>query len=514
MAKPNEKEVVNPATKSDEPIVSAYAKPEKFPYTNEDAARINDYVFYRQLLDGAHFEAFRQRVKSEDFNKAYAQIRYVYVNFAGMISRVVSDMLFGEGVKIKLEGDKAHQAWLEDFWRQNYLSILFYESALTNSAKGDECFKLRVGKRQPIDRESSIIVESTPPNIYFPHVDPFNVAGEPAIKELAWLFMVDKNQYLRREIHEAGRITNEVWRMKGDRLETQVDPKILNIPGLANIQATGIDEHMIIHVPNWKTTDRHFGYSDYYDLDSIFYAINNRISMVDNVLDKHTDPILMVPPGVIDKKTGKVKRDGRVIEMGKDSNGKPEYIVWDASLENAFKQIDKLVEFMFMVGEVSPDVLGMGQGQSDSGRALKFKLLRTLAKVNRKKIYYDRAIKQVLLVAQKLAKAWGIKVNGKAFTWEPIVPELTWQDGIPADETEIIDNTTKALDAGITSQKDAIMQLHGVDEDTADKIIKQINDENKLNMQNTLDPARNPFNKPKPGDPKNPPPKPPTPPVK
>lgn len=474
--------------------LNGFAKPTRYPYTDEDSARIADYFFYQKLFDGAHFEAFKQKIKSEDFNKAYSKIRYVYVNFAGMISRIVADMLFGEGVKPKMTNPDA-QAWIEDLWKENSLDILFMESAMGNSALGDELFKLRIGKRRPNDDSSTVIFETSPASIYFPWIDGFNVPAEPETKELAWIFEKDKEQYLRREIHKIGAIYNEVYKMKGSEIKEQVDINILGIPGLVNMQATGIDRHMLIHIPNWKTRTRHFGYSDYYDLDSIFFAINNRLSMVDNVLDKHTDPILMVPPGVIDDKTGKVKKDGRVIEMGEGEDGKPEYIVWDASLENAFKEIEKLVDFMNMVGEISPDVNGMGKGQSDSGRALKFKLLRTLAKVNRKKVYYDHAIREALYVSQLLAKKWGAKVNGKTFNWEPEMPELVWQDGLPTDEVELIDNETKKVDANLTSKKASIMKIHGVDEKTAEEMLKEVDKETKVELPTPLDPNRNPFTK-------------------
>src|SRR5690242_11765496 len=163
----------------------------KFPYSEKDKNRLVDYRFYRMLFDGAHFDAFKIRIQSKDFNDAYARIRYLYVNFPGMISKIVADMLFGEPVKIQAKDPKT-QAWLEDFWRENNLDMLFYESALTNSAEGDALVKLRTGKRGAKDKENTVLLEPVPPAIYFPHVDIFNVTGEPAVKELAWKFSIDK----------------------------------------------------------------------------------------------------------------------------------------------------------------------------------------------------------------------------------------------------------------------------------------------------------------------------------
>lgn len=470
-------------------------KPKKYPYTDADSARLADYVFYDQLFEGAHFEAFKQKIKSEDFNKAYAKLRYIYVNFAGMISKIVADMLFGEPLAVKSE-NKEVQAWLEDLWRENSMNIQCYESELDNSSLGDALFKLRVGPRRFLDKESTIIIDQTPPSIYFPHIDDFNVSAEPQIKELAWIFAIDKEKYLRREIHMPGQIMNEVYKMKGSEVGEQQPLSVLNIPNLPDAQNTGIDRHMLLHIPNWKKGTRHWGYSDYHDLDSLFFGINNRLSKIDNVLDTHTDPFLMVPSGVIDEKTGKVKRDGRVIEMGEGEDGKPEYIVWDASLENAFKQIDKMVEFIWLTSEVSPASFGMDKGgMAESGRALKYKLLRTIAKVNRKKLYYDKQIKETLYVAQLLSKAHGAKVGGKVFNWELEMPELVWQDGLPNDEVELVDVESKKVDAGLSSQKDAVMKVHNIDEDNAQKKVDEINKEKQAKMPKPLDPQRNPFTK-------------------
>jgi hypothetical protein len=223
----------------------------------------------------------------------------------------------------------------------------------------------------------------------------------------------------------------------------------------------------------------YFGISDYYDLDSLFFAINNRMSKVDNILDKHSDPILAVPPGILDEKGRVKKKSLGVIEIEEGESGQPTYITWDASLENAFSEIEKLVEFIYMIGEVSPDVLGMGEGQSDSGRALKFKLMRTIAKVARKKLYYDTAIKRVLYKAQVLAKQYNIKIDGKSLQGDPMMPELEWSDGLPIDGTEMITDEVMQVDAGLKSKKAAIMTINQVDEESAKEMLKEADDESK-----------------------------------
>ncbi len=459
----------------------------KFPYDDASRGRINDYGYYGKLFLGHHFEAFNIRIDDEHYNKAYSKLRYVMVNFAGLISKICADMLFGEPVSIKVPG--GDQDFIDALVRENKLDTQFYESALSNSAKGDALFKLRVGKRESKDDGSTVIIEDITPTIYFPEINGFNVREIPNKQKLAWTFKQNDQEYLREEIHTPGLIENKIYKMKGDTIELEMSAEML---GLVETQETGLDTHLLAHVPNWKTGDRFFGLSDYHDLDSIFYAINNRMTKTDNILDKHSDPILMVPKGVLDEKGNVNKKSLGVIEVEDGETGKPEYIVWDASLENAFKEVEKLVDFMMMIGEISPDALGMGQGMSDSGRAIKYKLMRTIAKVSRKKLYYDAAIKEVIYKAQLLAKAHSLKVGGAALKGEPVHPEIEWQDGLPIDISEQLENEQKSLDAGLTTKKAAIMRIYQVDEKSAEEILEERKDDNPIPeiKQNMAD---NPF---------------------
>lgn len=457
--------------------------PLQFPYP-DSKDRLQGYDYYERLFLGEHFEAFNIKIDSEAFSKAYSKLRYVMVNFAGLTSKVIADFLFSEPIKpIVKDGD---QAFMDALVYENKLDVQNYESALSNSYMGDALYKIRIGKRNANDKKSTIIIEDITPRIYFPYIDRFNVRQRPDKEELAWEFTEGNNKYVRIEQHTPGLITNKIYQLNGNKLAAEIiDPSTIGIKDWKPTEETKIDRSLIVHVPNWKTGNRYFGISDYFDLDTLFFAINNRMTKTDNILDKHSDPILAVPEGILDEE-GKVTRESlNMVEIPdgvQGSKAKPEYIVWNANLESAFKEVDKLVEFMFMISETSPDILGMGQGVSDSGRALKLKILRTIAKAARKKLYYDRAIKEVLYTAQLLAKAWDVEVGGLKLTKAPVVPEIIWQDGLPIDASEQADLETKLIEAGIQSKKQAIMDIDGIDEDMAEKKIKEIKEEDKVEL--------------------------------
>lgn len=475
----------------------------KFPYESSKP-RLERYHFNDELFQGAHFDAFKLRVNSEHYNKDYSKLKYVAGNFAGLISKVCADMLFSEPLKARMS-DKPAQEWLDQLMWQNGLNTQFYESALANSRHGDAVFKLRTGYLNPGDSQMTVIIEDITPSIYFPQVNDGNVRAKPGVEELCWIVNISGKRYLRKEIHRPGEITNELFILEKETIKQQVSIDLLNEPGLTDGISTGVDKSLLVHVPNWRDGSRFFGYDDYSDLTSLFFALNNRLSKNENILDKHSDPILALPEGVLDEK-GEVKKEAfHMFEVPNEGGGaltKPEYIVWNANLEAAFKQIEGIVDFLYMFSETSPDAFGMNKnGAADSGRALKLRLMRTIAKVARKRLYYDRAIKDVLHTAMLLAQAQGLGVyDDKTASYSmklasPEMPTLEWQDGLPIDTMEAAQEEQLRLESGNTSVVDSIMRLDHVDREEADEKAKAINDETSIPMPTSnpnIPPALNP----------------------
>lgn len=467
---------------------SVPADAQKFPHPS-DLPRLSDYEYFNHLLMGEHYEAFSIRIDNTVYGENYGKLRYVSANFAGLLSKVCADMLFSEPITLKVDDD-GDQEWIDAWAKDNRLNEQLYEAALDASALGDACFKLRVGTRNNSKNQKEVILEEFTPTIFFPQINAFNVRAQPDSIILAWTFKTaDKKEYLRQEIHFSNKIEDHVFDLVNGKIGGEVDLSILGIEGLVGVgheTLTGIDEMLVFHVPNSKTGNRYFGISDYYDLDKLFFALNNRITKIDNILDRHSDPILMVPDGVLDEK-GQVQRSAlHMIEVpeGNGAKQKPEYIVWNANLEAAFSQIEKLIDFFMMTAEITPDVLGMGEGMNDSGRALKFKLMRTIAKVQRKKLYFDRAIKDIIYVAQLLAVKWNLTAGEDSikFKGKPQRPEIDWQDGLPIDDYEDVDMEIKKIDAGIQTKKDAIMNIDDIDEELAEEKLKEIQDENAIDF--------------------------------
>ena len=452
----------------------------KFP-DESSLNRLRSYGVYEKLLEGNHYSAYMTDI-GEKFSDKYSFLRYMTCNFAGLLSKVMADVLFGEKVIVEAK-DKNEEAqdFINALIHENRLDTQLYESALMNSARGDALLRVRV-------EDSQIIVEDINPAMYFPKENG-NFRVEPDEKVLAWKeeYEVDGKPvvYLVRESYTKGFIETSVYLMKekdGKEVGRKVGIKEYNDISGNKIQekvATGIEEIPIIHIPNFRSSNRYWGASDYQDLESLFFAINNRMTKIDNILDKHSDPILTVPEGVLDENGNVEKKALGMIEV-RGGEGKPEYIVWNANLDSAFKQIDQIVKMIFLFGEVSPDVLGLDEGKSgiESGKALKLRMVRTLAKKNRKALYYELGIQKAVEVASMYAKL-GNKVGTVTYKGEPIIPNVTFADGVVDDKVEEIQNEVLKVENGLTSKKRAIKIIEDMDDDEADTVLKEIEKDNK-----------------------------------
>lgn len=452
----------------------------QFPYV-QHSSRLKRYNTNDQLFETQHFLAFANMANATDFKNDYERLRYVMANFAGLISKVSADMLFGEPLKISMP-DKNQQPFIDALVHDNHLHTLFYESGLENSRRGDVVFKIRV-------QDNRLIWETANPSTYFPRINPDNITGDPLAHEFAWLVIVGGRQYVRKEIHTPGLISNELWEFGNHEIGARASwPAVY--PNIPETQPTGINRSLVIHVPNFRDRSRFFGIDDYQDIATLQFALNNRLTKNENVLDKHSDPILAVPEGVLDEH-GKIKREAlQMFEMIPDPEtgenpAKPEYIVWNASLDNSFKQIDKLMDFLFMFSETSPDAFGMGKTAVTSGRALKLLMTRTIAKINRKRLYFDQAIKEAVYVSQLLAKAHGLTVMGVGVKGEAVIPEIEWSDGLPTDSFEAAQEEQMRITSGNTSIVDSIMRLDKVDRDTAEQKAQAIKDQDRVDLPST-----------------------------
>lgn len=151
----------------------------------------------------------------------------------------------------------------------------------------------------------------------------------------------------------------------------------------------------------------------------------------------------------------------------------PGYVTWDGQLEAAFRQIDLLMEQLYILSETSAAAFGqLKAGLAESGTALKRLMMAPLAKVNRIRMRFDPALKEVLWLASILEKAQGM---AGAVVLEDI--HIDWKDGLPDDDNELTQNETQRYTAGLTSLESALRRLYGLEGDALQEEIDRIKGE-------------------------------------
>ncbi len=235
---------------------------------------------------------------------------------------------------------------------------------------------------------------------------------------------------------------------------------------------------------NILTTDRVTGLDDYSDLDSIIQEIEVRVAQISRILDKHADPNMYGPDTALeqDPATGQweYRGGGKYFPVGQGEQP-PGYVTWDGQLEAAFKQIDLLMEQLYILSETSAAAFGqLKAGLAESGTALRRLMMAPLAKVNRIRMRFDPALKEVLWLASLLEKAQGMS---GAVVLEDI--HVDWKDGLPDDEQEVTQNEVQRYTAGLTSLESALRRLYGLEGEALQEEIDRIKAEqqNQVNTQ-------------------------------
>ncbi len=413
--------------------------------------RISLYKQNRDLFEGEHNKVFKDWIRLlRDDQKATLEI---ILNWPKRLSTLFADLLLGEppGVEAGDEGSQEQEV-VTRIIEDNNLFNTAYEVALDVSRFGVGLFKIRHDERA--------IVEAQTPLVWFPVVQPDNVKDVSA-HVLGWDYEAEEQtiwgarmqRYLKLEIHEKGRITTRLHKLAAGNIAGLVEESIVQ---------TGVDDFLVVPVFNLSTSDRLTGLDDYSDLDSIVQELEIRMAQISRILDKHADPNMYGPDTALeqDPATGQweYRGGGKYFPVGQGEQP-PGYVTWDGQLEAAFKQIDLLMEQLYILSETSAAAFGqLKAGLAESGTALRRLMVAPLAKTNRIRLRFDPALRKVLLLASGLEVAQSVK---EAVKLEEI--HITWQDGLPDDDMEETQIESTRYTAGLTSLESALMRLDGLE---------------------------------------------------
>ena len=416
-----------------------------------EAERLERYAQNRLLFEGKHELVYKDwiRLLREDQQATLEMV----LNWHKRLTLLSADLLLGEPPRITAgHQDSPEQEAVERIIASNDLFNVAYEVALDVSRYGTGIFKVRYDGRA--------IVEGQQPAIWFPVVKPDNIK-EIQAHVLAWtwdeeqkgFFGAKKVTHLKAEIHERGRIATVEYLVREGKIASEVSREE---------QDTGVDEFLIVPVNNILTTDRVTGLDDYRDLDSIIQELEVRVAQISRILDRHADPNMYGPDTALehDPATGQwtFRGGGKYFPVSQGEQP-PGYVTWDGQLDASFRQIELLMEQLFILSETSAAVFGqLKAGLAESGTALRRLMMSPLAKVNRIRMRFDPALKEVLRLASMLEMA-----QGKAGAVVLGNIRIDWKDGLPDDEQELTQNEVQRYTAGLTSLESSLRRLYGLE---------------------------------------------------
>ncbi len=192
---------------------------------------------------------------------------------------------------------------------------------------------------------------------------------------------------------------------------------------------TGLESCAVRQLKAYSTTNTIYGYDDYMPLDSILSEIMTRVGQISVILDKHADPNITGPTSMLSTNpaTGEL-----YLETGKFFAVSPgeqsaSYMVWEGQLEAAFKELELLINQLYILSEMGSALLGSkdGSSQAISSVAMRFKMINPLAKARRIANSLTRPTKS--LFAELLE---GVEVKDIS---------IVWSDGLPDNPREIIE---------------------------------------------------------------------------
>lgn len=494
-----------------------------------EAGRIQRYRQNAHLFDGDHFAdpEFRTRtpfgmvddVPVNLYLKCAERISQVIGNFEEVVSfptllnyqRLMSlkmaDLVCGEYPTIS-GVTAAENAAIQDVRDMSDFDAKLYSTVIDISRYGDALWRMYK------DYDGRMNFTCWDPTQWYPIVAQ---DGTNAIKAHCLCWIVNKSEdvlnpdfYLNVQIHsnnpkDIGYYEHREFKMNasGTMIGDQVSSK--RVP-------TGLDRCAVFHIRAFAVTNSVYGYDDYMTVDSILAEIMARVGQISAILDKHADPNITGPVSMleVDPKTGEYHlRAGKFFAVSPGEEH-PEYMTWDGQLTSAFKQLEFLVNQMYILSEMGAAVLGGqdGSSQAISGTAMRFKMVNPLAKAR-------RIANSMTLPVRKLFSSLSVsaEVDEKMFdhpedtanpagadptTIPPVQPKplqlpipyrkisVFWADGLPDDPRENIENCKLASgETKMMPLEKAIMEFFGRSQEEALNWIEKIHEETKTNQDVT-----------------------------
>ena len=346
----------------------------------------------------------------------------VLLNYQRLMTLKMADLVCGDYPVITGDSDDESEE-ITEIRDHSAFDEKLYSTIIDISRYGDAIWRVY----KDTDGKNTFVVWD--PATWFPIV---SQDGTNTITQQVLCWIVDgeleEERYLHAQIHSVGKYDYKVFKM--DKYKGIISELVTEQFGIR----TGLDINAVINLRAFSTSDTVYGSDDYIIVDSLLAEVMVRIAQISNILDKHADPAMTGPASMLiaDETNGSMYlKVGRfyAVSPGEDQ---PKYLTWEGQLDAAFKQIDLLLNQLYIVSEMGTALLGaivsMG-GQAISGTAMRFKMVNPLSKAR-------RIANSLSLPVRRLISAMS-KIGFPPLDLKNVSVE--WADGLPEDPREMVE---------------------------------------------------------------------------
>jgi hypothetical protein len=468
----------------------------QFPPVSQ-RSRLDDYNAFYGLFMGTHSDVYEELVKKIEPTRR-GNI-WICVNLPRIISNVWADMLFGEP-PLFVSKNKEQQKFLDLITQDGSVFSHMHRWAVDVSRYGDGIVRIIKKGKQKL----GFMVQ--PPEYWYPVVSPRDIK-EPIEHVFAWRYQDDSEDALNisGEWHvlydsfgkltfideNGGEQSGNVILTSGQYGLSSANGQLTNIERTFNEnQDTNIDEFPLVHVSNFDSSDSLFGISDLETVDSALSEVENRLSQISTILDKHASPNMEGPNNLIIRDANgenpHVDMSGSYFGLEPDDK-EVSYVTWDGQLAAAYEEIKEMWNFIMKTAEISPALFGGEFGRAESGSAMKRLLLQTIIKVNRMRLSFNPAIKKLFKLYSQVAMKMNIPDATLLDSFD-----IQWRDGLPQDALEEVQAETMAVTGGIASIESAVSRAWNLQ---GEELVRELDkiDEDKKDKKEMETPVESPF---------------------
>ena len=216
-----------------------------------------------------------------------------------------------------------------------------------------------------------------------------------------------------------------------------------------------------------------YGESDFADAEEYVAELHRRESAVSKSLDRHTDPHLAVPEGVLKTDSqGRfiVNMEGMIIPVPEGSE-MPQYIQWDARYEAQGLAMERAHERVLQFSAVAPVLVDLGRRTRTvaSGAALRRLAIPTVNRIRTLRGLLNPALRQVIAGQAALVGVTG----GEVVAVDPEAISIQWPAELSGGITDEADAVALLVESGVLERETAVQLLSKVSGQEAERIAEE-----------------------------------------